>query len=52
MTVNVPEELIERILDMQGTCRHDHHGYCQEHNLEAREDCWVYQLRELLNEDH
>lgn len=47
-TVQVPVELIQEIVDNQGRCWHDHHGYCQEHNLQSGEECWVYRLTQIL----
>lgn len=41
-----------RVLDIyEGNldCTHiDHHGYCQSHNLDPVEDCWMKQLRQAL----
>lgn len=47
--IQIPKQLIAEILHMQGDkCRYDHHGYCQAHNLQMKEECWVYRLKNLL----
>lgn len=47
----VPIELIKDIIRLHGNCRYDHHGYCQEHNLQMKDECWVYKLEEILRKD-
>ena len=39
-------------IDMTGDphCYHDHHGYCQAHNLEPKGECWVEQSQAFLAE--
>ena len=39
-------------IDMTGEphCYHDHHGYCQAHNLEPRDECWVKKSQALIAE--
>lgn len=51
-TLEVPTELVQEILELQGAeCRYDHHGYCQEHNLQMKDECWVYRLNKLLTDN-
>jgi len=48
-TVAVPVELLEETLEWMGRdCYFDHHGYCQAHGLQARNDCFAGKLRKLL----
>ena len=39
-------------IDMTGEphCYHDHHGYCQAHNLEPKGECWVEQSQAFIAE--
>ena len=39
-------EVVARMIEGDGECRLDHHGYCQEHRLEL--DCSVKRAREFL----
>lgn len=48
-TIKVPVELVEQIIDLHGRCDHwDHQGYCQTHNLQPRDECWMMRLSQLL----
>jgi len=29
-------------------CWHDHHGYCQAHNVQPAEECWVKKATDLV----
>jgi len=44
--------LLSHAIDMTGElqCYHDHHGYCQAHNLEPRGECWVELSQALIEE--
>lgn len=44
-------ETLEELVDYLGEdCRYDHHGLCQEHGLQEREDCMVYKAVQILKE--
>jgi hypothetical protein len=48
----IDKELIEEIFEIHDSeCRYDHHGYCQEHNLQPKGECWVERLRAALHEE-
>lgn len=36
-------EILAFAVEMTGEpdCWHDHHGYCQAHNLQPKGECWV-----------
>ena len=40
--------ILEDLVYLEDDCRHDHHGYCQAHNLADREDCHVYRAKKVL----
>lgn len=44
-------DLLKEWLELHDTeCRFDHHGYCQEHFLEDKEDCIVAKTRNFIDE--
>lgn len=50
MKILIDKELIEEIFEIHNSeCRYDHHGYCQEHNLQPKGECWVERLKDALN---
>jgi hypothetical protein len=46
----VPVSLLKEIVEIQGECHFDHHGYCQAHNLQTKDDCWVARLNKIIEE--
>jgi len=34
-------EATNAITEQDDPCRFDHHGYCQNHNLQTADECWV-----------
>jgi hypothetical protein len=53
--VNLHDRLVEALRDVieqtgAEPCWYDHHGYCQEHNLAEKEDCWFFKAQALISE--
>jgi len=45
-------EALRDVIEQTGAepCWYDHHGYCQEHNLTEKEDCWFFKAQALIAE--
>jgi len=49
-SLGVAKDLLEAWAEIHDTpCRFDHHGYCQEHYLEDRDDCIVKRTKDFIN---
>lgn len=49
--IEVAKEILREIVDHMGEeCRHDHHGYCQEHALQDRDNCMIKRAVDFIRE--
>jgi hypothetical protein len=49
--VLVPRDALNDLSEyLEDDCRFDHHGYCQAHSLQEKDDCFMGKIRKAMIE--